>query len=303
MHYAQLAFNLLLLLAWVRLWPTSSREFHFNPFLSATVRLTDAVLGPLRALLRLPEPAVAALALLLVYAFRTLLSGRLGATWSCGVAGLFVFSQPPSGDQWGPHFLYSALHAGLFLARLWGVFLLVRLITPRQRTSRAFEAFSYFARPFSRLPLLAQPVLLGALHLVLVAVLARHGLLKSLAPGGTGGLAEQAVSPFLTGPWPAQALKTLWLAALSMSDCLSLLTGALFVLILGNIVAALLQAGPLMLLCHESAEMLMGRFARPAAAAGGGLNFAPFLFLLAANLLRNSVSSALFQLIHSPLLQ
>lgn len=298
----QVIFNVLLLLFWVRLWSAPANEFYFNPFLSGTVRLTDSVLSFLRPVLRLPEQASALLTLLFIGAFKTLLLGRMGGSWSLTVGAVFHFSLPPSGDLWGPHFLYSALDAALFFARFWTVYFLVLAISPQQRASRAFEAFAYFARPFSRIPFLAQPVVLLAIHGALAFVLCRTGVLTEAMAGQQAGVEQASASPFLTGPFFMQLLKTGWLGVLSMADGLALLTQALFILILGNFAAAILQIGSLTIICHETVEMLLGRFARNPV-TGMGLDFTPLIFFFVANLTYEGVRAGLFNLIHTSFFQ
>lgn len=299
----QAIFNFAILLFWVRVWSTPANEFYFNPFLSATVRLTDSVLTFLRPVLRLPEQAAACAVLLVFGAFKTLLLGRLGASWSLTIGSVFQFAPPAAGDLWAPHFLYSALDAVLFFARLWTVYFLVQALSGQQRVSRASEAFAYFARPFSRLPFLAQPVVLLLLHGFLAVALSRTGVLTETLPGPAPEAGKAAASPFLTGPLFVQLLKTVWLAVLSAADGLALLTRALFILILGNFAAAIFQLGGLMVICHETVEMLLGRFARNRTLTGAGLDFTPLIFFFVANITYNGVRSGLYSLIHTPLFQ
>lgn len=299
----QIIFNLLILLFWVRLWSTPANEFYFNPFLSGTVRLTDSVLAFVRPVLRLPEPVAALLALLFIGAFKTLFLGRMGGAWTLTVGSVFHFSPASSGDLWGPHFLYSALDAALFLARFWTVYFLVVAISTQQRASRAQEAFAYFARPFSRLPFLAQPVVLLVLHGALAFALCRSGVLTEAMAGQTAEVEKAAASPFLTGPLLVQLLKTGWLGVLSMADGLALLTQALFILILGNFAAAIFQIASVTIICHEAVEMLLGRFARNRAATGFGLDFTPLIFFFVVSMTYDGVRAGLFNLIHSPFFQ
>jgi hypothetical protein len=301
MDYLLLAFNIAILLFWVRIWSSSAREFHFNPFLSGTVRLTDAAFDFLRPALRAPDGLLALLLLAALLAFKTLCAGRLGHAWSFTIGGSYQFSAPALGGSWAPHFLYSALDAAALLLRLWTVYFLVRLISSGMRPSRASEAFAYFCRPFSTLPMAAQPLALAALHALLAVALARLGSLSVLPqPGQAGG--ALAASPFVTGPLVVQLLKTGWLAALSGSDGIVLLLRALLVAILCNFGAALLQAKSLLIVSHEAVELLLGRFARSRGAVGGlGIDFTPLIFFFVANLLYGLLRSSLCSLIQAPL--
>ncbi len=296
-----LLFNLMLLLFWVRLWSSPSGEFHFNPFLSGTVRLTDSVFSFLRPVLRLPEQAAALLILVFIVAFKTLFVSRLGGHWSLTIGAVFQFAPPVAGDLWGPRFLYSALDAALFFAHVWTVYFLVLAISSQQRASRAAEAFAYFARPFSRLPFLAQPVALLVIHGLLALTLSRTGVLTETLPNQTAE--PSAASPFLSGPLLLQGLRTGWLAVLSFADGLALLTRTLFVLILGNFAAAILQIGGIAVVCHEAVEMLMGRFARNRTATGMGLDFTPLIFFFVISITYDSIRAGLFNLIHSNFFQ
>lgn len=300
MFKLQIIFNLLMLLFWVRLWSAPANEFYFNPFLSGTVRLTDSALSFLRPVLRLPEHAAALLVLLFIGTFKTLFVGRLGGSWGLTIGSAFQFAPPVAGDLWWPHFLYSLLDTALFFARFWTVYFLVQMISAQQRPTRATEAFAYFARPFSKLPFLAQPIMLLALHGALAFLLTRTGVLTEVLAGpATAEVEQTAASPFLAGPLFMQLLKTGWLAVLSFADGLALLTQTLFILILGNFAAAILQIGSAMIICHEAVEMLLGRFARNRAMTGMGLDFTPLIFFFVVSITYDSVRSGLFNLIHS----
>jgi hypothetical protein len=300
MDYLLFAFNVLILFFWVRLWSAPETEFHFNPFLLGTVRLTDTVLSFLRPALNLPEKVACLLLLFVAVSLKTLVVGRLGGTWSLSIGGIYTFAAPAAGEAWAPLFLYSALHTTAFLLRLWSVFFLVRLLSAGQRCTRAAEAFAYFSRPFSRLPLLLQPVVLLALHAGLVLTLAHTGTLSMLPqPGQAGALV--AASPFLAGPLLSQVLKTGWLAAMSCADGLALLMHALIVFIIGNFASAILQARGAMIICHEAVEMLLGRFARNRGTTGMGLDFTPLIFFFVVNLLYGSLRTILLKMIQAPL--
>ena len=299
MDYLIYSFNILLLLFWIRLWSAPDKEFYFNPFLSGTIKITDSVLAFLRPVLYLPEQVAAAVILLFGVLFKTILFLRLQVTWTIKLGTFFHFSPLAAGDKISPLLLFSLLHFATFLLRLWTVYLLVRLITPPLRTTRATEAFAFFARPFSRLPLLAQPVVLLALHAALAFTVSRTGVLSTVSQI-TEGAKAVAVSPFLDGPLYAQLLKTGWLAALSFADGLALLTRGLFILILGNLAAAVLQARGATIICSEGAELLLGRFARNRV-GGMGFDFTPLIFFFVVDMMYNSICLGLFNLIHLPL--
>ena len=301
MDYLIYAFNLLLLVFWIRLWSAPEKEFYFNPFLSGTVKLTDSVLAFLRPVLFLPEQAAALVVLLFITLFKTLLFYRLNVTWIIRIGTYFQFAPDVAGERIVPLLLFSVLHVAVFLVRLWTVYLLVGLITPPFRTTRATEALAFFARPFSRLPPLAQPFVLIALHAALVFALSRTGTFSVF--GQTPEASRPLLSsPFLEGPLYAQLLKTGWLAALSFADGLMLLTRGLFVLILANLGASILQARGAALICSEGAELLLGRFARHGV-GGMGFDFTPLIFFFVVDLMYNGICRILYELIRSPFLK
>ncbi|MDR2850394.1 MAG: hypothetical protein LBW77_07665 [Verrucomicrobiota bacterium] len=305
MDYLLYAFHIALLLFWTRLWSVPSKEFYFNPFLSGTARLTDSVLVFLRPVLALPEQAAACAVLLFILFFKTVVLWRLGGDWLIQLGMSFEFAPRAADGQFAPVLLFSALQAALFLVRLWTVYLLVRLITPAARTTRAGEALAFFARPFSDIPLFIQPVVLFALHALLALCVTRLEAFHAFADFGQAiqPMSDQAAapSPFLSGPLYAQLLKTGWLAALSFADGLMLLTRGLVILIVGNFVSAMFQSRGVAIICSEGVELLMGRFARRVG-AGTGFDFTPLIFFFVINLLYTSICQGLSNLIRSPYL-
>ena len=301
MDYLPFAFNILLLLFWIRLWAAPDKEFYFNPFLSGTVRLTDSVLAFLRPVLNFPEQVAAVLIILFTVAFKTLLMARLNVVWALTFGTDFRYTPSVTGNPWAPLLLFSAFHFAAFLLKFWSVYLLVKLITPAQRVNRATEALDFFARPFSRLPFYAQPVVLVALHVALAFAVSRTGVLSTVNPL-TQETKTIAASPFLSGNLFAQLLKTGWLAALSMADGLALQIRALFVLIIGNLGASVFQAQGPLILCSEGVELLMGRFARSRAATQVGIDFTPLVFFFVVDMLYRGICLGIANLISLPLL-
>ena len=299
MDYLIYAFNILLLLFWVRLWSVPEKEFYFNPFISGTVKFTDSALAFLRPVLCLPEQAACAVVLVFLLLFKTLLFSRLGVTWHLSLGTYFQFSPLAAADHRAASaLLFSVLHVALFFVRLWTLLVLVRLITPAFRVTRASEALAFFARPFSLLPPLAQPFALLLLHGLLAFACTRTGTLSILGQPLEAQLPE-AASPFLGGPLYWQLLKTGWLAVLSFADGLMFLTRGLFILIVGNLVAALLQVRGAMIICSEGADLLLGRFARRNT-AGAGFDFAPLIFFFVVNVMYGGICRSLLELIQSP---
>lgn len=299
MSYFILFFNILVLFFWVRLWSAPAREFYFNPFLSGTVKLVDSVLAFLRPVLYMPAQAASFCIMLFIMIFKTVALYRLNGGWDITIGTYFNFSPPAAANPAVAITLFSFMQTALFLIRLWTVYLLVRLITPAFRTSRALEALAFFCRPFSWTPFILQPLVLLALHGATALILVRTGVL-GIPPHPLAEPRAVTASPFLQGPFALQLLKTAWLAMLSFSDGLMLLTRCLFALIIGNLLAAVMRAPGLLLICNEGVEMLLGRFARRGA-AGMGFDFTPLIFFFVIDLLYNGICQALFRLIHAPI--
>jgi hypothetical protein len=303
MDYLLYVFHIAMLLFWIRLWSAPSKEFYFNPFLSGTTRLTDSVLAFLRPVLALPEQAAALAVLLFVLLFKTVMFWRLGGEWDLRVGMVFSFAPHPHGDGFAPVLLASVLQAALFFVRLWTVFLLVRLITPAGRATRATEAFDFFARPFSKLPLIAQPVVLLALHLLLAIAITQTSAVtvEPLLAKAVGTTLPAASDLFTADPVFVRVLRIGWLAVLSFADGLMVLTRGLIILIIGNLGAALFRSHGAMVVCSEGVELLLGRFAKRGA-TGAGFDFTPLIFFFVTDLLYKSICGALFKLIHLPLM-
>ena len=238
--------------------------------------------------------------LLFAVLFKTLLMARMNVTWTIPFGMDYLFSPPAEGPQWRALLLFSAYHFFSFLLKLWCVYLLTELIAQPGHGTRASEAFGFFARPFSRLPLVAQLAVLALLHLAFAAAVVRTGTLSLVNPLTQESRLAEA-SPFTTGPLMLQLLRTGWLAALSMADGLTLLIRALFVLIVGNLGAALLNLQGLTLVCHEAVELLLGRFARGKALTGVGFDFTPLIFFFVVDMIYRGICLGLTNLIQTPL--
>ena len=163
-----IATDFLFLLFWVRLWSLPDKELYFNPFLSAPTRLTDQVLVFLRPVLPLPGRLMALLLLFFLLAFRAvaLHHFRAEAPWAISIGTIFTFSPREPGVHGAVTF--SMLHFLFFIARYWGVYALIRILTPVLRRDRASEAFHFAALPLAALQRWAQILLLLIVHGALV---------------------------------------------------------------------------------------------------------------------------------------
>ena len=154
--------NCLLLLFWIRLWSDPKGEFYFNPFLSGPIRLVDAVVNALG----LPRKLTCLLMLVVGLVFRAALALRFGYEWKLSLGSIFDFT--PRMFSFPNLLVFSVLDFLLFIARLWTVYLLIRMITPSNRRDRGTEAFEFSVRPFSLLMPPLRIALLVTVHLLIV---------------------------------------------------------------------------------------------------------------------------------------
>lgn len=306
MKYLILFLHLCVLLFWLRLWTRPAREFYFNPFLSGLTRLTDNILTFLRPILALPESLAAAVILIFTLLFKGLLLARLALPCEINIGSTFVFALASPHDGLGYTLLFSTLQVLFFIVHLWTLHLLVLLINPPLRTSRALEALAFIARPCSKLPLIPQVFVVLGLHFALVYLLINLPMVgqhlvahAALNPDGGTALNALANSPFNGGALPARLLKIIWLALLSFLDGLHLLARALFACVLANLATLLWRSNLLAILSSEGIELLLGRFARRGAAAMG-LDFTPLIFFFVADLLYRSGCQLLYTMINNP---
>lgn len=296
--YLQLFFNVILVLFWARLWTPRNGAFYFNPFLARATLLTDRVYAFFTPALRLSEPAMTLLILMVIWTFKALVVGRLGGEWQVLIGSAFIFSAPVIADAWWPHFLFSGLHFFLFIVRLWAVYYMVMLITPVFRSSRALEVFAFLARPFSVLPRWSQPIVLIMAHFSIVSMIARAGELKTLSILSLQ-IQEIAVgkSPFLVGTELSQALHLAALAVLSVLDGMSFLTSSLVFVIVCQLVSAILGLRVLSVICQETCDMLLGRFSKGKRLVAGVLDFTPLIFFFVVQFIYGNLSQLVFKLI------
>ncbi len=280
MHNAMFLTNLLFLLLWVRLWRFSEREFHFNPLLSAPVRLTDRLFDFLRPVLPgLSTQAVAGLTLLFLLAFRGAIGGRMQGPWILMVGS--SYGRVLTAGEWPTAMLFSVLDFLLFMLRIWGLALLVELITPIPRHDRVAEGFRYFSLPLS---------LLRRGWLALVVVLLHALMILQLQHTGTpleGEIVQgmKALDMPLDWSQPLEAaMKLGWLTALALTDILLVARNAMLAVALTGLVAALMQNRGLQQLCQEAINLLLGGFARRRTVVGF-FDLTPILFFIAMNLL------------------
>ncbi len=272
--------DLFLLLLWARIWIDSDQEFYFNPLLSAPVRLTDRIFDFLRPVfIGLPSRGIALFTLLFLLAFRGAVVYKAAAAWSLTV-GMVVQRQLPL-ESWQACMLFSGLEFLVFLVRLWGLALLISLITPTRRPDRATLAFRFFTVPFSvlpRLPLAACVVLLN----VLVMLALQHVGVQPMTESIVG---LKPLDAGLDWAQPIAALVQLgWLTALSLSDVLLMARSAMLVCVFTGLGAALLQKRGLQQLCNEAVQVLLGGFGRRPLLVGM-MDLTPIVYFMALDFL------------------
>ena len=252
-----IATDLLLLLFWVRLWSLPERELYFNPFLSAPTRLTDRVIDFLRLVLPLPGRFVSLVVLAFLLAFRAVVLNHFAAQWPWSVRlGAFMIFTPRVADLHGA-LIFSLLDFLFFVARFWGVYLFVQLLTPVLRRDRASEAFHVAALPLSALRGWLQVLLLVTAHAFLVYELAVVGAVRMDLPKEMASLAAGA------GLAPVHRLLYHgWLTALSIADSLQAAEACIVAFFVGGFAAFFLQNPLLNAVCNEGINVLLGRFAR-----------------------------------------
>ena len=284
--------DLLLLLFWVRLWSLPDKELYFNPLLSAPTRLTDRVLDFLRPALPLPGRLTALLLLAFLLAFRAvaLTYFRAEETWSLTIGTIYNFAPRTSGVHGA--LIFSALHFLFFIARYWGVYVLIQILTPALRRDRAAEAFHFAALPLALLQRWAQILLLLVVHGVLVyeLTLVGAGTVQALP-----GIAAHPLAPPVAAAASDRLLYLGCLSLLSVADLLMMAWQLMFALLVGSFAAALLQNAALNAICNEGVATMLGTRKRLIV---GFLDLTPLLYMAGAYILYNLViGSFLFSVI------
>jgi len=246
--------NFLLLLFWVRLWSLPDKELYFNPFLSAPTRLTDRVLDFLRPVLPLPGRLTALLLLGFLLAFRAVAVNHVRAEepWGITIGAIRSFSPREPGVHGA--LTFSALHFLFFIARYWGVYVLIQILTPVLRRDRASEAFHFAALPLAALQRWAQILLLLAVHGVLVYELNLVGAITIHAP--PSGEVHTFAPPVADAS--GQLLYLGCLTLLSVADLLMMAWQLMFALLVGSFAAAMMQNAALNAICNEGVATMLG---------------------------------------------
>jgi len=250
--------NLFFLMLWMRLWKLEDHEFYFNPLLSAPARMTDKMAEFLRPVLPgLPPRAIMAVTLLFLIIFRGVMLCSAGSNWLI-VIGSNYAREFPVGD-WIGCILFSLTDFMVFLLRLWGLALLVDLMTPVPRRDRVTEAFRCFALPFS----LLRRFTMIPVFLLLNVLLALH--LQQTGRPFTGVLPNGVTALSITLNWqePIRAAIGLsWLTGLAAADIFLTAYGAVMAVVFTSLLALLTQNRALHVLSAEALHLLLGGFSR-----------------------------------------
>jgi hypothetical protein len=285
--------NCLLLLFWIRLWADPRGEFYFNPFLSGPIRLVDAVVGALG----LPAKFTCLLMLACGLVFRAALALRFGYEWKLSLGSIFDFT--PRIFSFPNLLVFSMLDFLLFIARLWTVYLLIRMITPSNRRDRGTEAFEFSVRPFSLLTPPLRIALLVTVHLLIVLEL-QMLVTKQLADFQMldAGVIAGGVRSLPIADWPSglvSVLKLGCMVAASCADGLNAMRGALITCIIGGLAAMLIGNQIFRQIFAEGLTVILGRFAR-APLVAGMMDFTPLIFFFALRLIYSACSGFLLAL-------
>lgn len=250
--------NLFFLMLWMRLWKLEDHEFYFNPLLSAPARMTDKMAEFLRPVLPgLPPRAIMAVTLLFLIIFRGVMLCSAGSNWLI-IIGSNYAREFPVGD-WIGCILFSLTDFMVFLLRLWGLALLVALMTPVPRRDRVTEAFRCFALPFS----LLRRFTMIPVFLLLNVLLALH--LQQTGRPFTGVLPNGVTALSITLNWqePIRAAIGLsWLTGLAAADIFLTAYGAVMAVVFTSLLALLTQNRALHVLSAEALHLLLGGFSR-----------------------------------------
>jgi hypothetical protein len=246
--------DFLLLLFWVRLWSLPDRELYFNPLLSAPTRLTDSVLDFLRPVLPVPGRLTALLLVVFLLVFRAVALNHFlaGEPWVITVGSYFRFSPHAPGLHGA--LTFSALHFLFFVARYWGVYVLIQILTPVLRRDRASEAFHFAALPLAALQRWAQILLLLTVHGVLVYELSVVGALNTHLPAGVDMRPLVLPAADAAGRLPY----LICLILFSVADLLLTAWQLMFALLVGSFAAVMLQNAALNAICNEGVATLLG---------------------------------------------
>lgn len=280
--------NVFFLLLWLRIWNTNEQTFTFNPLISAPMRLPDKVVDFLRPVLfGVGTRGIAAISLLFLLAFRGVILGGVGVDWNI-IIGLSIGRAFPVGD-WVGCVAFSFACFGIFLARLWGLGLLVAVMTPSPRNDRVSEALRWFTSPLSGLNRLPLAATLLVVNMLLVLHLQHVGLPLTAAIPGSTTIAVKL-------DWGASIFRALvqlgWLTALSMTDLFLFAHYAMLGAVMTSLLAMIMQNRGMQQLSGEAVRCLLGGFSRHPVRIGM-IDLTPLAYFVGMNLMHGICTTLL----------
>ncbi|MFA7171870.1 MAG: hypothetical protein WC340_00405 [Kiritimatiellia bacterium] len=296
MQHLSFIFNILLVFLFVKLCSKNEAEFFFNPFVGFVTTRINKLLEFLKPVLVMPEQMAVLVIATFLFLFKTLLFSRLSTVISISFGEWITCTPMTEIPARAALLIFSLLNTITFVFKFWSFYFLTSLIAAPLRKTRASEAFSYYAMPFSLLPLLFQPFVLLLLHTALAYICTSVGTLTFLQPGADA----PGVIELTTAPFAIRMVKTIWLGMLSFSDTIITMVHVLFIGIIGSLVATALRKKEMMTLCNETTELILGRFSR-SSAARGGLDFTPIIFFFVAQYGYTIICTFVTNLINTPI--
>lgn len=296
MQHLSFIFNIILVFLFVKLCSKNESEFFFNPFVGLVSTRINKLLDFLKPVLAMPEQMAILVIATFLFLFKTLLFSRLSPVIAISFGELITCTPTAVMPERASLLAFSLLNTITFVFKFWSFYFLTSLIAVPLRKTRASEAFSYYAMPFSRVPLLFQPFVLLLLHTVLAYICSSVGTLTYLVPGADA----PGVIALTSAPFAIRMIKTIWLGMLSFSDAIMIMIQVLFVGIIGSMVATALRKKEMMTLCSETTELILGRFSR-GSAARGGLDFTPIIFFFVAHYGYMIICTFVTNLINTPI--
>lgn len=296
MQHISFIFNIILVFLFVKLYSKNESEFFFNPFVGFVTTRINKLLDFLKPVLAMPEQMAILVIATFLFLFKTLLFSRLSPVISISFGELITCTPMVELPARASLLVFSLLNTITFVFRFWSFYFLTLLIAAPLRKTRASEALSYYAMPFSLLPLLFQPFVLLLLHTALAYICTSVGTLTYLQLGRDA----PGVIVLTTTPFAIRAVKTIWLGMLSFSDAIMIMIQLLFISIIGSMIATAMRKKELLTLCSESTELILGRFSRNGAGRSG-LDFTPIIFFFVAHYGYMIICTFVTNLINTPI--
>ena len=163
-----IAFNVVMMMFWFRLWSHDDRSLFFNPHLSTLERFSDSIIGFMRPMFAgVPERVIPGILVVFLLVLRALMIA-LGAPLELRFG--FVVAKPVAAEIFSC-LLFSALSFAFFLFMLWGLSLLYVRTRFSSQSHHTLNAVDCLARPFSNFRAEFRPPLLLAIGIVLATIL------------------------------------------------------------------------------------------------------------------------------------